>query len=148
MSVSCAGPSEPWRMPSIYSGIWTSSKNGKEIAWWSSIRKSAKFCMIPARGTLSGKDYPSMRKLEETDGAKYLGVNRHKPLSWNSQIDQVTKKANSTRAFLRRNIFSVQCKPNSCATRLWCNRVCQHYLGPFHSRQYWETGDCRLLCMN
>ena len=43
--------------------------------------------------------------LEEVDSAKYLGVNIHKTLSWNHHINSVTNKANSTRAFLQRNIY-------------------------------------------
>ena len=45
--------------------------------------------------------------LEETDSAKYLGVNIHHKLSWNHHIQKVTSKANSTRAFLQRNIHPV-----------------------------------------
>ena len=33
--------------------------------------------------------------------AKYLGVNIHDKLSWNTHINQVVKKANNTRAFLQ-----------------------------------------------
>ena len=44
--------------------------------------------------------------LEDADTAKYLGIDLHKKLSWNYHIDQVTKKANSTPAFLQRNIRS------------------------------------------
>ena len=40
--------------------------------------------------------------LNKTSKAKYLGVT----LSWNSHIDTVTKKANQTTAFLRRNLLS------------------------------------------
>ena len=43
--------------------------------------------------------------LEIIDSAKYRGVNIHKTLKWNHHINQVTKKANSTSAFLRRNIY-------------------------------------------
>lgn len=42
--------------------------------------------------------------LEEVESAKYLGVNIHQKLSWNTHINQVAKKANNTRAFLQRNI--------------------------------------------
>ena len=42
--------------------------------------------------------------LEETDTAKYLGVNMHHKLSWNHHIQKVTSKANSTCALLQRNI--------------------------------------------
>ena len=41
--------------------------------------------------------------LQETIGAKYQNVSLHKSLSWKNHIDQVAKKANSTRAFLQRN---------------------------------------------
>ena len=36
--------------------------------------------------------------------AKYLGLTIHKSLSWDTHIDKITKKANSTLAFLGRNI--------------------------------------------
>ena len=40
----------------------------------------------------------------EVKGAKYLGVTIDRTLSWNEHINNVTKKANNTRAFLQRNI--------------------------------------------
>jgi hypothetical protein len=36
--------------------------------------------------------------------AKYLGLNIHKSLSWDSHIDKIIKKANSILAFLGRNV--------------------------------------------
>ncbi|KAK3096098.1 hypothetical protein FSP39_023212 [Pinctada imbricata] len=42
--------------------------------------------------------------LNITDSAKYLGLNIHKSLGWDTHIDKITKKANSTMAFLGRNI--------------------------------------------
>ena len=42
--------------------------------------------------------------LEEADTAKYLGLNIHRSLNWNHHIQNVASKANSTRAFLQRNI--------------------------------------------
>eukprot|EP00057_Strongylocentrotus_purpuratus_P013850 XP_011668324.1 PREDICTED: calcium-activated chloride channel regulator 1-like [Strongylocentrotus purpuratus] len=42
--------------------------------------------------------------LNDKNTAKYLGVELQKNLSWNQHIITVTKKANSTRAFLQRNI--------------------------------------------
>ena len=42
--------------------------------------------------------------LEVVDSAKYLGLSIHKSLKWNDHINQVTKKANSTLAILRRNL--------------------------------------------
>ena len=43
-------------------------------------------------------------QLKEVKGAKYLGVTIDRTLSWNDHINNVTKKANNTRAFLQRNI--------------------------------------------
>ena len=44
--------------------------------------------------------------LRSTEQAKYLGVTITPDLSWKCHIDNITKKANSTMAFLRRNIRS------------------------------------------
>jgi hypothetical protein len=38
------------------------------------------------------------------DSTKYLGLNISKNLSWNTHVGAITKKANNTLAFLRRNI--------------------------------------------
>jgi hypothetical protein len=50
-------------------------------------------------------------KIRERSGpntvhAKYLGFTFSNNLSWNKHIDNITKKANATCAFLRRNINS------------------------------------------
>ena len=42
--------------------------------------------------------------LNITDSAKYLGLNIHKSLTWDDHVGKITKKANSTLAFLSRNI--------------------------------------------
>ena len=42
--------------------------------------------------------------MNQTDSAKYLGLNIHKSSSWVSHIDKITKKANSTLAFLGCNV--------------------------------------------
>ena len=52
--------------------------------------------------------------LRHTDKAKYPGVTIDSPLSWNHHIDTITKKANNTTAFLRRNFSS--CPPDVKAT--------------------------------
>ncbi len=54
--------------------------------------------IIPASYTIHGQI------LEVVDSAKYLGINIDSRLNFNAHIDSVTKKANSTRAFLSRNI--------------------------------------------
>ena len=52
--------------------------------------------------------------LQRTDNAKYLGVTIDSTLSWNHHIDTITRKANNTTAFLRRNLSS--CPPDVKAT--------------------------------
>ena len=47
--------------------------------------------------------------LKTVENAKYLGLNINKNLSWNHHINTITKKANSTLGFLRRNIS--KCSP-------------------------------------
>ena len=44
--------------------------------------------------------------LNETSKAKYLRVTIDNTLSWNSHVDTMTKKANQTTAFFRRNLSS------------------------------------------
>jgi hypothetical protein len=43
-------------------------------------------------------------KLELVDSAKYLGVVIHKTINWNTHIENISRKANSTRAFIQRNL--------------------------------------------
>ena len=43
-------------------------------------------------------------KLQHTDHAKYLGITITKDLRWNQHINNITRKANNTLAFLKRNI--------------------------------------------
>ena len=58
-------------------------------------------------------------QLEEVEAAKYLGVTIHQKLSWNTHIGQVCRKANSTRAFLQRNISKCPTKTKAlCYTTL------------------------------
>jgi hypothetical protein len=42
--------------------------------------------------------------LQHVDSTKYLGLSISKNRSWNTHVDAITKKANNTLAFLRRNI--------------------------------------------
>jgi hypothetical protein len=68
----------------------------------------AKKCQVTnitsKRNIISHKYNIHGHTLEVVDSAKYLGLNIHKSLKWNDHINQVTKKANSTLAFLRRNL--------------------------------------------
>ena len=62
------------------------------------IRITKKRKPIDANYTIHGKE------LGHTKNAKYLGVLIGDTLSWNAHVDTVTKKANNTTAFLRRNL--------------------------------------------
>ena len=42
--------------------------------------------------------------LQHVDKAKYLGVTIQSDLKWHSHVTNITKKANSTLGFLRRNL--------------------------------------------
>jgi hypothetical protein len=48
--------------------------------------------------------YIQGKELAITTKAKYLGVSISNNLSWNHHIDGISKKANNTTAFLRRNL--------------------------------------------
>ena len=58
------------------------------------------------------------QKLAIKTDAKYLGVTIRSDLSWAKQTDNIVKKANSTMAFLRRNIRSApqSAKDKACKT--------------------------------
>ena len=56
------------------------------------------------RNTISHKYSIHGHTLEVVGSEMYLGLSIHKSLKWNDHINQVTKKANSTLAFLRRNL--------------------------------------------
>ena len=62
------------------------------------IRITKKRKPIDANYTIRGKE------LGHNKNAKYLGVMISDTLSWNGHFDTVTKKANDTTAFLRRNL--------------------------------------------
>ena len=64
------------------------------------IRITKKRKPIDANYTIHAKE------LGHTKNAKYLGCLINNTLSWNSHVDTVTKKANNTTAFLRRNLSS------------------------------------------
>ena len=49
-------------------------------------------------------------QLKQTKKAKYLGLTFTRTLSWNAHIDTITKKANNTTAFLRRNLSTCPTK--------------------------------------
>ena len=84
--------------------------------------------------------------LNETSKAKYLGVTIDNTLSLNSHIDIVTKKANQTTAFLRRNLSScpkdVKAKVHSSSTT-W---ICFDGMGLCNKIQHSKSGICTEAC--
>jgi hypothetical protein len=63
--------------------------------------------------------------------AKYLGVTIDNTLSWNSHIDIMTKKANNTTAFLRRNMLLDISKTTA--------RIRGHCVGPVDTNKYQQN---------
>ena len=67
--------------------------------------KSRKMSGPPCDPTQTSK-HPFLHntELESTPAAKYLGVTISDDLKWGKHIDNITKKANQTLGFLKRNI--------------------------------------------
>ena len=57
--------------------------------------------------------------LDNVEEAKYLGITIQRCLNWNTHISNITKKANSTKAFLQRNM-------SQCSTK--AKAACYEYL--------------------
>jgi hypothetical protein len=64
------------------------------------VRITNKHKIVNANYSIHGK------RLAFVSDAKYLGVKLHQKLSWTPHTNMVVKKANSTRAFLQRNLRS------------------------------------------
>ena len=60
--------------------------------------------------------------LNTVDSAKYLGLTIHKSLSWDTHIDKITKKANSTLAFSAGTSGDAQLPSRHSATPPWCDQ--------------------------
>ena len=104
-TVSSIERSSVRKMPSSFGKTSINFNSGRQTGRWNSIPRSARYCMLQIRETSSKLPYNIHGHiLEETDTAKYRWVNIHHKLSWNHHIQKVTSKANSTRAFLQRNI--------------------------------------------
>ncbi|MCG8031679.1 MAG: reverse transcriptase family protein, partial [Candidatus Thiodiazotropha taylori] len=76
--------------------------------------------------------------LELQDSSKYLGVDLQASLSWKNHIDRVTKKANSTLGFLRRNlkIASEEAKSTAYFSMVRTNlEYCCSVWNPHHKEQ-------------
>ena len=58
------------------------------------------------RNQITGSYCIHGQQLATVKSGKYLGVTLTDNLSWNAHVDQATKKANNSLAFLRRNLYS------------------------------------------
>jgi hypothetical protein len=56
------------------------------------------------RNKIMANYYIHSQQLQIVNNAKYLGLTISKNLLWNNHVNNITKKANSTLVFLRRNI--------------------------------------------
>ena len=65
----------------------------------------------------------SLRNVNE---AKYLGVIIDSKLNFNKQIDSVCKKANSTLAFLKRNLYSCKREIKSDAYQIYVRPILEY----------------------
>ena len=82
--------------------------------------------------------------LEAVTSARYLGVDISSGLSWNSHIDNITAKANSTLEFIKRNIKTKKrriretyCLQHTCMLQAG---VCSPYLGSPHQKKHTPAG--------
>ena len=67
------------------------------------------------RNKIVANYYIHGQQLQIVDNAKYLGHTISKNFSWNNHVNNITKKANSTLAFLRRNIRNCPQRATSLA---------------------------------
>ena len=87
-----------------FSQIFQNLKPGRVNGWWHLTPTSVRWSESQTRKkklfnyTLHGVG------LNETDSAKYLGVNISRDLSWEMHINQITMKTNKSLKFIKRNI--------------------------------------------
>ena len=93
-----------------------------ELEKWASkwgMRFNAKKCYIMSINNKSSHFYSLCNHiLQQVSENPYLGITLTENLKWNSQITKTTKKANSSLAFLRRNLrsFPLDCRKSAYTT--------------------------------
>ena len=76
--------------------------------------------------------------LDTVDKTKYLGVTIQSKLNWKPHIHTITKKANSVRAFLQRNLSNCPRPVKEQAYKTYVRPIlelCVHCLGPPHTKE-------------
>ena len=75
--------------------------------------------------------------LQSTNTAKYLGIHIDSTLKWNTHINKTAQRANTTSAFLHRNIRTCPRKIKHLAYTMFTSTthlgICQHHLGPIQN---------------
>ena len=116
MTVSSIGLSAARKMPFSYSRTWTVSRLGSGNGRCPSIQRNVKLYISQPDETPISYPYSIHGKtLSTTTSAKYLDVSISSDLSWQNHITNITKKANSTMSFIRRNTHSCSSKSKSKA---------------------------------
>ena len=83
--------------------------------------------------------------LQSTNTAKYLGIHIDSTLKWNTHINKTAQRANTTSAFLHRNIRTCPHKIKHLGSSSLHNTgtthlgICQHHLGPTYRLQHPQT---------
>ena len=95
-------------------------------------------CPIQTRYILHGT------VLESVPSAKYLGVTISDNLSWTLHIDSVSKKANQTLGFLKRNIkvHNKDLKSTAYDISAATVGICFNSVVPTYSNRYYKTWSC------
>jgi hypothetical protein len=86
-----------------YGKICTTYSDWNLTGKWSFILVNASFYVLPTNVSSTSYDMQG-HTLALGDSAKYLGVTINKIINWNTHIESITKKVNSTRAFIQRNL--------------------------------------------
>ena len=64
--------------------------------------------------------------LDTVDKTKYLGVTIQSKLNWKPHIHNITKKANSVRAFLQRNLSNCPCPVKEQAYKSYVRPILEY----------------------
>ena len=104
MIVFCTATSRQTRTQSLYKMTSTSYRTGKADWQMHFNPDKCELIRITNKRKIINATYLIHNvQLKRTKRAKYLGLTYSNTLSWNTHIDTITKKANNTTAFLRRN---------------------------------------------
>ena len=121
MTPSCTGLSDPRMMSPVFKKTLKTCRFGRTDGLCLLILISARFSASPTREkNILETDYTIHGStLRTVDNAKYLGVTIQSNLSWKPHINNITKRANSTLGFLRRNLRKCPSKIKEQAYRTY-----------------------------